>query len=293
MNYYEILEVSPNASQEVLKAAYKSLMQRYHPDRNQGNAEAAMHAVLLTQAYEVLSDTSSRAAYDADLKLQRETLNSVRDRGRYTSAPASPEEEKRKSHWFLWMLVGLIVLFFWYIFTTSWKSQPAVSKAAETRSLIGNIQLEFRQDKLGEGAASPAARTISAFFKDIIVNLHAPAESSGAASYDQWYTLSIQTIDVIVGTFDPQQFMSFMEDNKEYIGRKLVEKLAGAQYEMLIKHNGELYLKRFILDSIGEITNTNRFEKYPSSASESPAYYGVVGITLPDSYTVDKQKSKL
>ncbi|HLY97074.1 MAG TPA: hypothetical protein VKO66_07635, partial [Sideroxyarcus sp.] len=75
-----------------------------------------------------------------------------------------------------------------------------------------------------------------------------------------------------------------------YIGQKLAEKLAVAKYDMLIRHDGDQYLKRVILDSIGEITDTNRFEEFPSSGTEPPAHYGAVGILLPDSYTVKTQQ---
>ena len=54
MNYYEILEVSRNASKEVVKAAYKSLMQRYHPDKNPGDTAIAERAAMVVQAYEVI-----------------------------------------------------------------------------------------------------------------------------------------------------------------------------------------------------------------------------------------------
>lgn len=66
-NYYDILEVSRSASPEVIRAAYRSLMQRYHPDKNPGNGQAAARAVLVVQAYETLSDAARRAVYDATL----------------------------------------------------------------------------------------------------------------------------------------------------------------------------------------------------------------------------------
>ena len=68
MNYYEILEVSQNASKEVIKAAYKSLIQRYHPDKNPDNVQIAERASLVVQAFEVLSNVDKRAVYDLQLK---------------------------------------------------------------------------------------------------------------------------------------------------------------------------------------------------------------------------------
>ncbi len=38
--FYDVLQVSPNADQDVIKAAYRSLVQRYHPDKNPGSPDA-------------------------------------------------------------------------------------------------------------------------------------------------------------------------------------------------------------------------------------------------------------
>lgn len=291
MNYYEILEVSQNASKEVLKAAYKSLMQRYHPDRNPGNAEAAKHSVLVTQAYEVLSDPTKRAAYDIELARQLENRNNIRDRTLNIPASVSLDDTKREPHWLLWLLVALVILSVWFVWPHSEKltGSPELKEAG---SLLRGYQSDVQQNKVNERASSIAARTIPAFIRDLDVNLESPAESTAASSVEAKYVLSIQTIGVVAGTFDPDKFISFMENNKEYIGRKLAEKLVTARYEMLIRHDGDQYLKQFILDSIGEITDTNQLEKQSSSGSkEPPAHYGAVDILLPDSFTVKTQHS--
>ena len=58
---YEILEVSPNASQETIERMYRYLAQRYHPDRDTGDAERFDE---IAQAYRTLKEPKSRAAYD-------------------------------------------------------------------------------------------------------------------------------------------------------------------------------------------------------------------------------------
>lgn len=70
LTHYDILEVSSKASIEVIRAAYKSLMQRYHPDKNTNQIESTARASAIAQAYDVLSDPQRRLVYDATL-LQR------------------------------------------------------------------------------------------------------------------------------------------------------------------------------------------------------------------------------
>ena len=86
-NYYEILEVSKNASKEIIEKAYKVLAKKYHPDLQQGEeikkAEEKMKQI--NEAYEILSDDEKRKQYDIKLeqieqdkirKIQEQAINS-------------------------------------------------------------------------------------------------------------------------------------------------------------------------------------------------------------------------
>lgn len=64
-NYYDILGVSPNASLDEIKKAYRRLAKKYHPDINP-KTEEKFKAINL--AYETLSDETKRAVYDFDLR---------------------------------------------------------------------------------------------------------------------------------------------------------------------------------------------------------------------------------
>ncbi len=63
-DHYRVLEVSPQASREVIDAAYRALMKRYHPDIYKGDTQRIARE--LNEAHEVLLDPDKRAMYDQD-----------------------------------------------------------------------------------------------------------------------------------------------------------------------------------------------------------------------------------
>ncbi len=271
-NHYEILEVSQNASQEIIKAAYKSLMQRYHPDRHPGDAGAAERSVKVAQAYELLSDINRRAAYDLELKQRSAGPRSLEVQARNIMAAAAAREEKsEEGRLWLWLLLAPAAVALWFILPSSQKSPVSTEPRQFTQS-----QADLQQNRAGVYTIPVGARTIPALFKDMRVSM----VRSGAATPDACNVLSIQTIGIVAGGFDPDRFISFMEANKEYIEQKLAEKLATANCEMLVGLNGEQYLKRLILDSIGEITDTQ------TASPSGMERYGAVDVLLPDFYSV-------
>ena len=63
-DYYEVLGVGKDVSDADLKKAYRRLAMKYHPDRNEGNAEAEAKFKEAKEAYDVLSDSQKRNAYN-------------------------------------------------------------------------------------------------------------------------------------------------------------------------------------------------------------------------------------
>src|SRR6201993_2075790 len=62
--YYETLEVDRNADESKLKAAFRKLAMKWHPDKNPGDASSEMRFKEINEAYEILKDGDKRAAYD-------------------------------------------------------------------------------------------------------------------------------------------------------------------------------------------------------------------------------------
>ncbi|MDQ6671983.1 MAG: J domain-containing protein [Chloroflexota bacterium] len=76
---YDLLQVSPAASQPVIKAAYHALARQWHPDVN-ATPEGGERIRQLNEAYEVLSEPASRAKYDlqrARLRRRRRLIGNV------------------------------------------------------------------------------------------------------------------------------------------------------------------------------------------------------------------------
>ncbi len=66
IDYYEILQVSPGADQEIIERAFRLLAKRYHPD-NQHTGDDNKFKILM-EAYHVLSDPEKRAIHDNNNK---------------------------------------------------------------------------------------------------------------------------------------------------------------------------------------------------------------------------------
>lgn len=63
-DYYEVLGVGRDASEREIKKAYKRLAMKFHPDRNPGDKAAEASFKEAKEAYEILTDTDKKAAYD-------------------------------------------------------------------------------------------------------------------------------------------------------------------------------------------------------------------------------------
>jgi DnaJ-class molecular chaperone len=100
--HYDNLKVARNAPPEVIRAAYKTLSQKYHPDRNPGSHDAIRIIQIINLAYEVLSDPAKRQEHDE--WIERTETEEQKAAARHGSTHANgagrgkaPETVRRKS----------------------------------------------------------------------------------------------------------------------------------------------------------------------------------------------------
>jgi hypothetical protein len=72
-NYYDILGVSQNATQDEIKKSFRNLALKYHPDKNRNSEESKQKFMKIIEAYEVLSDERARRNYDSNNLQKRVT----------------------------------------------------------------------------------------------------------------------------------------------------------------------------------------------------------------------------
>ncbi len=310
MNPYDILQVSPVADAAVIRAAYRSLIQRYHPDRNLGDAQAAQHATLLTKAYELLADPEQRAAYDAQSKAERvSTLaapeppsaatpkNRQRHTTNRTTSPAAP--------WVLGLAALLVSsLLVWAVigFTAGNLQRVSPDKQlaeirvqiespqtaeAERRTLVARKQslLEQHADLLKADTMMRiddlAARSVALLSEPITVRL-TPASDSG----EPVLQLTIPEVTLVLGSFDAAKLQAHLLKHRERVVDELAQRLADRAANAATSAEAQDRLKRMILESVMASLDIRMNEAYPSSYFESPGRYGVVDVVLPQSFSL-------
>lgn len=92
-NYYEILEVNPKASNEIIENAYKILEKKYQPDKYVGEERIEAENKLrdINEAYKILTDSFLREQYNAELEKEQASA-----RKSYIKAPVERPKKQRE-----------------------------------------------------------------------------------------------------------------------------------------------------------------------------------------------------
>jgi curved DNA-binding protein CbpA len=143
---YDRLGVAPTATLEEIRAAYRRIARRVHPDRGTAGNEQAMAAA--NEAWRVLSDPGRRAEYDASLRTRSSTLASSPSRA---SAPAPApaedddldEEQGPRQLWVVALpaVLVLVVLGGIFLFTAYARGGPGTGTTIPGGPVDGIIQV--------------------------------------------------------------------------------------------------------------------------------------------------------
>ncbi len=294
-NYYDVLEVSPKASAEVIRAAYKSLMQRHHPDKSANGDESTQLASSLAQAYAVLSDPQQRLAYDQTLLKPQVVLHHMTyHAGRGTTYQATRSTGSRFSTWYTPVLILSILCAGGTILvlskrkptggTFSQQTAPSQHRLTDTGTDPGSTP--------NKAATAPSnadsfavtdegqVRTISGFVTDLSVELIADTQQSSAV-----HILHIPTFSLRLAISEPDRWTQRIQAQRPAIIQQLLVALASANYLELIKPDGDLYLKRLIEESVMSVTGLDKSNALPAVGLSKKDPQPVVAL-LPVSYSV-------
>lgn len=125
-DYYKILEVNKDTSDEVIKMAYKALIKKYHPDLNRDNIEFCNKIIVeINEAYSILSDREKRCAYNKEYDIYYDLNDSSNNKASHSKNYKSNNEDiihsknkgvrfsnKNKRKVFKNIAIGIIVILF-------------------------------------------------------------------------------------------------------------------------------------------------------------------------------------
>lgn len=321
MDHYETLEVSRNASPEVIRAAYKSLMQRLHPDKCPEGEAGAGRAAQIAAAYAVLSSPERRAAYD--LALRRDGGPGAPAAGGSHPAagrgdrPAVPSRAHRHGdggkvakaggaraavlvpRFGLWGLaVVLAVGAVWALAQWSARSADPRTELAAIRQAFASADVTEEQRralfarKLDLLAQQPALRPAEHADKAdemaarTFALLASPLVVRLGGAAPGGMALTIERISLLVGTFDAQRHLAHLAGHRERLVGVLSERLEHVDAARLAGPQAESSLKKVLLDAIVATLGTDPAQTYPSTYFESPGRYGVVDLVLPAQFSL-------
>lgn len=306
VTFYEILEVSPNASQAVIRAAYKSLIQRYHPDKNLGNLDMEQKTILIGKAFEVLSDPEARKAYDQYLEQQRS--NAIGEQKPHDaaedgaeSAPVSPptlyqpafSTGTTPTSLIAWIMGGVAALFFLAILANSSSSQhkltqderPQQTMQTKASDMAWAATEQKRQAEAEQKETeSRVARTIPKLAVGITVKM--PPSKDGFNHCSEFtictHYIKIPTLGVIVHKNDAERITQHILKNRALTVEGIKTKLSQYQYTDLTQVDGEATLKGIILEQMNmAIVGYHNYAVIHVSQRK-----GVEEVLLPDSFSV-------
>jgi curved DNA-binding protein CbpA len=300
MTHYDRLEISTKASPEVVRAAYRSLIQRFHPDRRPGDAAAAQCAAEITVAYEVLSDPERRAAYDRDLAASAAEMPSMAPaagRAGLTQRRASAPSPFATSQALpiaigglgALLTVGVIGGAIWLAIPKQVdrqgpdSSRPAIAATGspQTPAQPPGAQAQASPQPTAPvqaGASADAAadldgRSIELADAPLVLRLR-NAE------------ITIPRLRLVLGSVDAGSLRTHIATHRESLLAELTRSAAGADVAAFMGPAGEAFLRELLQGALTKALGLRPGEALASMPADSPARYGVIDMLLPQAYSV-------
>lgn len=299
MTHYDTLEISRQASPEVIRAAYRSLMQRFHPDRRPDDPAAARRAAEITVAYEVLSDPVRRAAYDRDLAIGPTTppppeAAAVIRRQKPAARPTARLSTRTSLLGGRALLVAVVIG--GVIGLAMWLASPKADAQTELHSI--------RQAFTGGGL--PEARLRELYARKQALLQAAPALRAGAIA-EAAVDLEARTVEllsspltlrlrdaelviprlrIVLGSFDADRVRAHIGRLSEPLISDIARSLAAADPILFNGKTGETLVKELVLSTLANRLGGAPADAYPSTYFESPGRYGPIEVLLPEGLTV-------
>ncbi len=130
-DYYAILGISPAASAEEIKSAYRNLVKKFHPDRFQSYADKNKNGKKVKEvieAYQILRNTRSREEYDKKLTFPKTAPKEHATEGKGSSVRVKSTFDESFNHWTFWVggigTAGLTGYLLYSTFPTDWSTHP-------------------------------------------------------------------------------------------------------------------------------------------------------------------------
>jgi curved DNA-binding protein CbpA len=299
MTHYDRLEISTKASPEVVRAAYRSLIQRFHPDRRPGDAAAAQCAAEITVAYEVLSDPERRAAYDRDLAASAAETPSMASAGEagLTHRRARARSPSATSQALPIAIGGLgALLTVGVIGGAIWLAIPKqIDREGSDSSrpaivATGSPQTPAQQP----GAQAQASPQPTA-------PVQAGASAGAAADLDgrslelidaplvlrlRNAEIAIPRLHLVLGSVDAGSLRTHIATHRESLLAELTRSAAGADVAAFMGPAGEAFLRELLQGALTKALGLRPGEALASMPADSPARYGVIDMLLPQAYSV-------
>lgn len=299
-SYYDILEVSPKASVEVIRAAYKSLMQRHHPDKSAVGSESTAMAASIAQAYEVLSDPQRRQMYDQSLllrQLERSAVPGAGRRGPAGHAATKPGRSgaSRANTWYAPVLILTVIMASGAVLYLSGKKHPQGSATQPVTPPSTAAQPLAAADAdpsmKGTSGAMPANRAVSApddmqtrtiaeFMTDVSVNL-----APDSAQPDAVHVLRIPSFGLRISAKDADRWVQEIQAQRAQIIERVMAALTTARYRELVKPDRDLYLKRLLEETVARNLGLDRTDPLPIARPEGNDVKSVEAL-LPSAFSV-------